>query len=182
MKFGPVPVTAAAGKILGHNITGPDGRRLFRKGRPLSAADIRALQHLGRQVIYIAELEPGDVEEDVAAGRIAQAAGGAGLHLSRGTAGRVNIAADKQGVFRVDVARLTAVNHFEGVTLATLAASTVVARKQMVATVKIIPYALPERVVNIVEQEAARGGPLFFLETLLPRRVSLILSGSPGLP
>ena len=40
MRFGPVPLHQAQGKILGHNIAGPDGRRLLRKGRALSVDDL----------------------------------------------------------------------------------------------------------------------------------------------
>ena len=40
MRFGPVPLDQAEGKILGHNIAGRDGRRAFRKGKPLTAGDV----------------------------------------------------------------------------------------------------------------------------------------------
>ena len=91
MKFGPVPLAESTGKILGHNLTGPDGRRLFRKGKALTPEDISKLQQAGRTAVYVAELEEGDVEEDQAALRLAQAVTGAGLRLSRPSAGRVNL-------------------------------------------------------------------------------------------
>ena len=43
MKFGPVPLNEAEGKILGHNIADREGRRLLRKGRPIATGDIKAL-------------------------------------------------------------------------------------------------------------------------------------------
>ena len=70
MKFGPLPLDLALGKILGHNLAGPDGKRAFRKGKPLTQADIEALKAMGRHQVYVAELEPGDVGEDEAARRI----------------------------------------------------------------------------------------------------------------
>jgi molybdenum cofactor cytidylyltransferase len=76
MKFGPVPLEEAEGRILGHNVAGRDGRRLLRKGRALSRDDVDRLRGLGRRSVYVAELEPGDVEENAAALRIAQAAVG----------------------------------------------------------------------------------------------------------
>ena len=79
VKFGPVPLAEAAGKILGHNIAGTDGQRLLRKGRPLTAADVAALAGIGRQTVYVAELEPGDVDENNAARRVARALSGPGL-------------------------------------------------------------------------------------------------------
>ena len=49
MKFAPVPLSDAQGKILGHNIAGADGKRLLRKGKPLSEEDLEKLRLLLRQ-------------------------------------------------------------------------------------------------------------------------------------
>ena len=63
MKFGPVPLEEAEGRILGHNVAGPDGRRLLRKGRALAREDVERLRGLGRRSVYVAELEPGGPED-----------------------------------------------------------------------------------------------------------------------
>ena len=78
-RFGPVPLREAAGKLLGHNVAGADGRPALRKGRPLTAADVALLRDLGRQVVYVAEPGPDDLGEDAAARRLAEAAMGQGL-------------------------------------------------------------------------------------------------------
>ena len=54
MKFEPVPLSEAEGKILGHNITGANGQRLLRKGRRLTHADLESLHALERQSVYVA--------------------------------------------------------------------------------------------------------------------------------
>jgi molybdenum cofactor cytidylyltransferase len=83
MKFGPVPLEQAEGKILGHNVTGDGGRRLLRKGRALTAQDVGRLHQLGRRVVYVAIPEPGDVDEDTAALRVSRAVvGGDGIRLA----------------------------------------------------------------------------------------------------
>ena len=182
MKFGPVPLGHAPGKILGHNIAGPDGKRILRKGKPLTAEDIAALRAIGRNSVYVAELEPGDLDEDAAARRVAEAVTGNGLRLSGPASGRVNLLATVQGVLRVDVERLNRVNASDGVTLATLASHTAVRPRQIVATVKIIPFAVPEKVIEQAEGAGTRGGsPLIRVDELKPQSVSLILSGSPSL-
>src|SRR6185295_16574894 len=43
-RFGPVPLAEAAGKLLGHNVTGADGHLVLRKGRPLTAEDVALLR------------------------------------------------------------------------------------------------------------------------------------------
>ena len=66
MKFGPVRLEAALGKILGHNVAGADGKRRLRKGRALTAEDLEMLRSLGRTVVYVAEPGSDDVVEDEA--------------------------------------------------------------------------------------------------------------------
>ena len=180
MNFGPVPLSAAEGKLLGHNIAGPDGQRRLRKGRPLTAADVAVLRELGRQTVYVAELAPDDVDENQAARRILRALAGPGLRLPGAASGRANALAAVLGVLRVDGPRLQRLNELEGVTLATLAANAPVRPPQMVATVKIIPFALPEATVAAVEALAA-GEPVLRVDPLPARSVSLIFSGSPSL-
>ena len=175
MKFEPVAVADAAGLILGHNVVGEAGRRALRKGRQLTEEDIGILSQLGRRTVHVARLEPGDVAENRAAQRIAGAAAGEGLRRSEARTGRVNLYASGLGLLRIDPPRLQALNACEGVTLATLPRHAVARQGKMVATLKIIPYALPEAVVRRAE-EVASG--LLHLSRLAPRRVGLILSGS----
>jgi molybdenum cofactor cytidylyltransferase len=66
------------------------------------------------------------------------------------------------------------------VTIASLASDSVVRPGQTVATVKVIPYAVPEAEVARGESIAARGSPLFQVNALPRRRVGLVLSGSPS--
>ena len=151
LKFAPVPLSEAGGKILGHNIAGANGQRLLRKGKPLTDHDLEKLEALGRTSVYVAELEPDDVDENRAARRVAEAVGGTGLYISGGSSGRANLHSDRMGILRIDADQLGRVNDHNGVTVATLATHTPVQARQIVATVKIIPYALPESVVSQVE-------------------------------
>lgn len=179
MKFGPIPIDQAAGKILGHNIAGTDGRRLFRKGHTITPNDLATLHSTGRSAVYVAELEAGDVDENRAAARIASAITGANLYTSRAATGRVNLKADVLGVLRVEATRLRQLNSQLGITLATLPTHTAVPAGKMVGTVKIIPYAVPETAVAIIEQ-LSRQRPLIWIDPLPKRTVTVILSGSPS--
>jgi molybdenum cofactor cytidylyltransferase len=177
MKFGPVPLAQAAGKTLGHNIAGLDGRRVLRKGKPLTPDDLSLLERLGRKSVYVAELAADDVSEDAAARRIAELVMGHSLRLSGPASGRVNLLAAVPGVLRVDASQLMRINQFEGVTLATLANHSAVRARQIVATVKIIPFALPQAVIHAVEA-LTTGRPLLNIDELRPQPVGLIFSGS----
>ncbi len=181
MKFGPVPLEQAEGRILGHNIAGLDGRRLLKKGKALTYDDVLALRAIGRTSVYVAELEPHDLNEDAAARRVAEAVIGNGLRLSGPASGRVNLLATALGVLRVDVDRLARINQYDGVTLATLTSHTAVRARQIAATVKIIPFAVPEALINKVEKIAAENGPVLWVAELVSQPVSLILTGSPSI-
>jgi len=178
MKFGPTPLAESEGKILGHNIAGADGRRLLRKGKVLAEVDIKLLRSLGRTVVYVASLELDDVGENSAALRVARAAAGGGLRLSGAATGRVNILATDTGVLRVDAGRLARLNGCAGITLATMLSETAVQAQKIVATVKVLPFAVPEATVVTAEQVATERGPIIGLDVLPERRVALILSGS----
>ncbi len=179
MKFGPVPVAQAEGKILGHNVSNPEGKRVLRKGNQLTGDDIRLLAELGRAVVYVADLEPGDVGEDSAAERIARAVCGAGVQTTRPNVGRVNLIAQEWSVLRVDATRLARINECEGISLATLPSHTVVQPRKIAATVKVIPFALPEMVVCEAEAFAAESDPVIQLYPLRLRTAALVLSSSP---
>ena len=184
MKFGPVPLAEAEGKILGHNVADGAGKRRLRKGKPLRAEDVSVLRELGRSMVYVAELEPGDVDENTAANRVARACLGRGLRLSSAAAGRINLIATVLGLVRIDVDRLRRLNEGEGLTVASLGQHAVVRPGQTVATVKVIPYAVPESVIAALTGAAARPVlPLLALlnvDELASKRVGLILSGSPS--
>jgi carbon monoxide dehydrogenase subunit G/molybdopterin biosynthesis enzyme len=177
-RFGPCPLEAAEGRILGHNVAGGDGRLLLGKGHRLSAEDVALLHSLGRRVVYAAEPGTDDVAEDAAALRIAQAARGPGLRVAGPAAGRANLVATELGVFRVDAGRLRRVNEIEGLALATLPAHALVREGQVAATIKVIPFAVPEGSVRAAEAVAAEGGALLGVDPMPAREAALVLTGS----
>jgi molybdenum cofactor cytidylyltransferase len=181
MNFGPVPLEEAEGKILAHNIVGLNGKRVFRKGKALSAEDVTTLRELGRSSVYVAELQADDVDENSASRRVAEAVVGNNLRLSGPASGRTNLLAEAQGVLRIDPERLDRINECDGITLATLTTHSVLNARQMAATVKIIPFAVPEDSVLDVENIAREDGPIVTLDILERQKVGMIISGSPAI-
>ena len=181
MKFGPVPLSEAKGKILGHNIAAANGQRLLRKGKPLTGADVESLRALGRISVYVAQMEEDDMDENIAARRVAKAICGSGLHVTGAASGRVNLLSNEMGILRIDVERLMQLNECDGITLATLMSHSPVYSGQIVATVKVIPYAVPESIVSAAEAIASRSRPIVSVDALSSRSVGMILSGSPAI-
>src|SRR3546814_9205147 len=89
--------------------------------------------------------------------------------------GRVNLFAQAHGVAVVDRQRLDAVNlSDESVTVATVEPYAPVEPKQMVATIKVIPFAAPEAVVQRCAELAAQDGGLVRIVPFAAHRVGLI--------
>ncbi|MBV7335421.1 molybdopterin-binding protein [Chloroflexi bacterium TSY] len=177
MKFHSVPIDQADGHILGHNVLSENGRRVLRKGKTLIADDIHLLQNHNILEIYIAELEAGDVEGNESAWQIAKAAAGQALSLSRASTGRVNIYANCAGQLSVDHQRLLDLNLVEGVALGTQIDRSVAQVDEKVATLKIIPFALPQSMVEAA-LEICFPEPILQFEPFRPTQAALILWGA----
>jgi len=179
MKFGAVPVAEAAGCILAHSLV-VDGQK-FQKGMKLSEAEIAALTSAGVSTVTVAEVQADDLAEDEAAALLAQHLIAPGMTLSAPFTGRANIFADGTGLLQVDPARILSANEVdEAITIATLPEFARVRDRQMLATVKIIPYGAPRAAVEEVAQRLGEGAAM----TLHPRiisKASVFLTETPGM-
>ncbi|MCA8932415.1 MAG: molybdopterin-binding/glycosyltransferase family 2 protein [Rhodospirillaceae bacterium] len=175
MWFGELATERTTGCILAHGVR--TGGRAFKKGHRLSAADVALLLGEGHTRVVVARPDPDDVEEDDAAARLAAALAGSGIDVAAPFTGRVNLFATAAGVLTLEAGRLSALNHVdEGITVATLPALARVAPRQMVATVKIIPFAVPAAALGEVCAlgAPAGGGPAIAVAAFAERRVWLI--------
>jgi molybdenum cofactor cytidylyltransferase len=178
MRFEEVDTGTAAGAVLAH--THLTGRGLsLKKGRLLSEADVAGLVAAGVARVFVARLESADASEDEAARRVAAAVNGGGLSVAPAITGRANLFATARGVLVVDVAGVDAANAVdERLTLATRPAWSVVAAGELVATVKIIPFAVPD---SLVERAAAAARAVVRVAPFRPLRAGLVLTtlGAP---
>lgn len=155
MKFGAVPVAQALGGILAHSVQAGDQK--LRKGMVLGQADLEVLALAGLAEVTIAELAATDVHENDAAARLAQAVMGAGVTATDPFTGRVNLIAPGPGVARIDAAAITALNAIDPmITCATVAPHARMMAGGLLATIKIISYAVPEAAVRAAQQAAAQ--------------------------
>jgi molybdenum cofactor cytidylyltransferase len=178
MLFDRVQLPAACGATLAHSIRA--GERLFRKGHVLSAADIDSLATAGVLEIVVARLDADDVGEDEAAARTARALAGRSVRVGAAFTGRANLYAETHGLLRLDPEAVTWINSVdEAITLATLPPFARVVPRQMLATVKIIPFAVPERAVQAIEQFII-ARPKLEVSEFMPKSVALISTVLPG--
>jgi molybdenum cofactor cytidylyltransferase len=177
MKFGEVDIQSAAGAILAHSVKHKAG--LFKKGRVLTPADVALLAASGVTRVFAAMLDSDDVPEDEAAAEVARAVTGDGAVAHEAFTGRANIHATGPGLALIDGDRVRALNRLhESLTLATLSPFALVEDRQMLATVKVIPFAVPRTIV--AEALAIAGNkPLIGRKPLQARRAGLIITKLP---
>jgi molybdenum cofactor cytidylyltransferase len=177
MRFGEIAVAEAEGAILAHGVR--HGGGLFKKGRVLAAADIAVLAAAGIEKVFAARLSPDDMPEDEAAAAIAEVAGGAGTAAQAPFTGRANLHALAHGLAVVDSDRVRALNRLhESLTLATVAPFAAVEARQIVATVKIIPFAVPRDIVARALAIIAED-PLIRVEAFRHRHAGLVITKLP---
>ena len=179
MKFGPVAPKDALGATAVHTLR--QGSLVLKKGTVIGEAEVAALEAAGVGEIVVVRLESGDVSEDAAAAEIAQAVGGEGTRTDRAFTGRCNLFAEQAGVLVVDKAGIDRLNRIdEAITLATLPAHKPVVAGEMIATVKIIPFA-----VAAAHRDAAlavaQGKPLIRIAPYKLRKIGVISTRLPGL-
>jgi molybdenum cofactor cytidylyltransferase len=168
------------GAILAHSHPGAEGR--LRKGRVLEAADLAALAAEGCSSVVVAQLEPGDLDENTAAARLAEALVpdlvAQGLNRSDAFTGRVNLNATGAGIVDLDAAAIHDLNRVDpAITLATLPRFCRVEAGTLVGTVKIISYGVAGAAV---ERACTLARAALTVRPVVLRHAGLILTAVPG--
>src|SRR5438132_4080715 len=179
MKFGPVPPAEAEGSTAVHSIR--KGNLVLKKGTMIGPAEVAALEAAGISELVTAGLEPGDVPEDVAAAEIAAAVAGQGVRVDRAFTGRANLFAEAAGVLVVEKDAIDRLNQVdESITFATLPAYKPVVAGEMIATVKIIPFAVASNARDAALAVANAARPLVRIAPYRIRKIGVVSTLLPG--
>ncbi|MCG8401620.1 MAG: molybdopterin-binding protein [Firmicutes bacterium] len=181
MKVDILHIQDAKGKILCHDITkivrGEFKGAVFRKGHVIRDEDILELRRMGKENIYVIELEPDDVHENEAGTRLGQAAAGEGVTWNEPGESRVNLFAARRGLLHVNVAALEEINDLPEVVMATLPTNTVVDAGEMLAGTKVTPLVVKEKVVAAAENTCLQAGGIIKVLPFRSTRVGLVVTG-----
>jgi molybdenum cofactor cytidylyltransferase len=180
VKFGPVAPKDALGATAVHTLR--QGGLVLKKGTVIGPGEVAALEAAGVAEIVVVRLEEGDVSEDAAAAEIAQAVAGEGTRTDRAFTGRCNLFAEQAGVLVVNRDGIDRLNRIdEAITLATLAAYKPVVAGEMIATVKIIPFAVARLHRDAALVAAGQAKPLIRVAPYKVRKIGVISTRLPGL-
>ena len=158
------------------------GGLVLKKGTLIGKAEVAALKAAGIAEIVVARLEPGDVSEDAAAAEIAAALAGEGVRVDRAFTGRANLFAEAAGVLVVDKDAIDRLNEVdESITFATLPAYKPVVAGEMIATVKIIPFAVAGKARDAALAAVRTAAPLVRVAPYRVRKIGIVSTLLPGL-
>jgi len=140
----------------------------LQKGAVLSEADVAQLR--GKE-LYVLEMEPGDVHEDAAGRRLAQAVSGEGVSVQPLQAGSWPLSARQRGIVEVDAPRLARLNDSDDLAVVTLPSGQIVVEGEVVGRAKIVPFVTREE--EVARAEAL--GPALRVRPFLPLRVTALV-------
>lgn len=178
MIFGEVPVDEAEDAVLAHTVRAET--LTIKKGVRLSAADVGALAAAGVTSVLVARIEAGDVMENEVAETVAARLAGDGVEVRPPVTGRCNLHARLGGVVTIEAATIDALNGSkDGVVTGTIAPFEVVEPGRTLATIKVIPYAIPRARLEALDALAGED-PAITVHAFRPRRVGLVLTRVAG--
>ncbi len=177
-----IPVQQAVGAVLFHDITrivpGEFAGRAFKKGHIILEEDIPKLLNLGKDNIYVLDLEEGYIHENEAAQRIAAAVCGNGIRMTEPSEGKVTMKSVIRGLLKVNVEALNRINDIEEMVLATLHTNLRVMAETNIAGTRIIPLFTDEEKIVRVEEIARENFPIIEIKPFKPMKVGMVTTGN----
>ena len=176
-----IKTTEAVGHVLCHDMTqiipGVMKDARFRKGHVVTEEDIPVLLSMGKERLFVWEKTEGMLHEDEAAERMRGLCMNEHMRASEPKEGKIELFAECDGLFRVDVERLEQVNSIDRLMIATRHTNTPVKAGDKLAGTRVIPLVIEEAPLQEAEAICA-GKPLLEILPFKLRTVGLITTGS----
>ena len=171
----------AVGHVLCHDMTqiipGVSKGPRFRKGHIVTAEDIPVLLSMGKEQLYVWELQPGFLHENDAAERLCALCQNANMRKSDTKEGKIELSADIDGVFLVDTERLNAVNSIDEIMIAARRGNGIVHPGDKLCGTRVIPLIIEEEKLRQAEQ-AAGGTPILEVRPFTLKTAAVVTTGS----
>jgi hypothetical protein len=178
-----VKIEDAIGLVLGHDVTeirkNEFKGRAFKKGHRIETADICHFQRLGKEHIFVLELDENQLHENDAALAMAKAFCGAGVGFQgEPKEGKLNLIARRDGLLKVRVDALTDINMLGEIMCASRHSNTLVKAGDTVAGTRAIPLTVEKAVVAEAVRIAESLDGLFEVKPLRRARTGLVITGN----
>lgn len=178
-----IRVQDAVGETLSHDITeirpGEFKGAAFRKGHTVCDEDICHLQKLGKNHLYLIDLEQDEIHENQAASILAEGLAGTGITWEDDPReGKICLYAETDGLLVVDKANLAAFNMIDEVMCASLHSYTLVKKGRQVAATRAIPLVMKRTPVERASAIARQNGGIVSVRKLKKSKIGIVITGN----
>ena len=178
-----IKLQEAVGTKLAHDITeirpGEFKGPAYSKGHTVCNEDLCHLQKLGKNNLYVIDLEDDEIHENQAASILANALAGEGVAWKdEPREGKINLLAATNGLLKVDTTALAAFNMVDEVMCATLHNNTIVKKGEKVAATRAIPLVMKRVPIKRAAAIARQNGAVLSLKELRQAVVGLVITGN----
>jgi molybdenum cofactor synthesis domain-containing protein len=178
-----IPLAEAVGLPLAHDITEVNPEkgfkgRAFKKGHLISEHDLEKLAAIGKNEIFILDLDTDQIHENDAAVMMAGAfAGRYVAHDLEPKEGKINFQSQKDGLLRVDTEKLLAINLLGDPSCMTKPTNLPVNKGEIIASTRIIPLFTNRQVIEQA-LEIAKPEGVFHIIPFRARKAGVIVTGN----
>jgi len=178
-----LPVEDAVGTILAHDITeivpGRFKGRAFKKGHLVTREDVEHLKNLGKEHLYVLEVDDSELHENDAARRLARELAGPGVIPSEEPReGKLNLKAEHDGLLKVDVSALLRFNLIGEVMCATRHNNSCVRKGDSLAGTRAIPLVIPKQTIEKAVSICREAGGILKVLPLRKAEVGVVITGN----
>ncbi len=178
-----IKLEEAVGTKLAHDMTevrpGEFKGAAFHKGHTVCDEDLCRLQKMGKNHLYLIDLDDDEIHEDQAATILADALAGDGIAWKdEPREGKIKLLAERDGLFAVNTAALAAFNMVAEVMCATLHSHTLVKKGELVAATRAIPLTMKRAPIERAAAIARQNGAVLAVKPIRKARVGLVITGN----
>ncbi len=171
----------AIGQVLCHDITqiipGVTKDAVFRKGHIIREEDIPVLLSVGKEHLYIWEYDENTLHENEAAEILRDICMGPGMRATLPKEGKIELIAERSGLFLADIQKLRAINSQGRMMIATRSPGFPVHAGDKLAGTRIIPLVI-EKTAMQAAKSLAGNAPLLRLLPIHKKRYGVVTTGN----
>ena len=172
----------AVGHVLCHDMTqiivGVTKDARFRRGHVVAREDIPVLLSMGKDHLYVWELDGTMLHEDDGAAVLMAATKHRFMDASPVKEGKIELKSTIDGVLEIDVKRLRAINSIREVMIATRPNYSVVHPGDKLAGMRVIPLVIPKVTMEQVSRIADEGDPILRVHPFAISDCAVIVTGN----
>ncbi|MBP1741884.1 MAG: molybdopterin biosynthesis enzyme [Deltaproteobacteria bacterium] len=178
-----ISLEEAVGKVLAHDITeirpGQFKGAAFKKGHVVQEQDLPHLRRLGKEHLFVLHIEPGEVHEDDAALKLAEALSGTGVTFKGPPSeGKLALRAEYRGLLKVNVEALYDLCLIPEISCASRHNNDLVEKEEIIAAARAVPLIIEEAILEKALAVARRARGIFSVKKFSKPPTGILITGN----